>query len=112
MSKQSNNGNGDDPEKKFCMMTGKKQSIEDLVSFPVDYNFKIMGKTQELNIDLLLKQIAEVTGREISRELVRERPSREGKYTSYSVRVFLQGAAELTAIYAMLKAEESVVYYL
>ncbi|NOY22232.1 MAG: DUF493 domain-containing protein [Acidobacteria bacterium] len=111
MSNQSNNRNEIKAEKSFCMMTGKKQSIEDLVSFPVDYNFKIMGKTLELDIELLLRRIEAITGRKISRELIRARPSREGKYTSYSVRVFLQEADELTAVYAMLKAENSVVYY-
>ncbi len=112
MSKQSNNGNGADPEKNFCMMTGKKQSIEDLVSFPVDYNFKIMGKTGEFNVELLLEKIEAVTGRPISRELIRTKSSKKGKYTSYSIRVFLQEEAELTSIYAMLKAEDSVIYYL
>ena len=112
MSKQSHNGNGTKAEKHFCTMTGKKQSIEDLVSFPVDYNFKIMGKTLELNIELLLAQIEALIGRGISRELIREKPSREGKYTSYSVQVFLKKADELTAIYALLKAESSVIYYL
>lgn len=112
MSNQSNNENGTDVEKRFCVMTGKKQSIEDLVSFPTDYNFKIMGKTLELNIELLLVKIEALIGRDVSRELVRARPSREGKYTSYSVRVFLKEADELTAVYALLKAEKPVLYYL
>ncbi|NOZ13047.1 MAG: DUF493 domain-containing protein [Acidobacteria bacterium] len=112
MAHQWDNENTKAPEKRFCMMTGKKQSIEDLVSFPADYNFKIMGKTRELDIERVLTQMEALTGRKISRELLRKRASREGKYTSYSVRVFLHGAEELTAIYAMLKAEESVVYYL
>ena len=108
----NNSEKGTTAEKRFCMMTGKKQSIEDLVSFPVDYKFKIMGKSRELDIESLLLRIETLTGRTVSRELVRARPSREGKYTSYSVQVFLQEADELTAIYAMLKNEESVVYYL
>ncbi len=112
MAYQSDNKNTKIPEKRFCMMTGKKQSLEDLLSFPVDYNFKIMGKTRELDIEQVLAQIEKLTGREISRDLIQKRPSREGKYTSYSVRVFLRESTELTAIYAMLKAEKAVVYYL
>ncbi|RLE18621.1 MAG: hypothetical protein DRJ08_05700 [Acidobacteria bacterium] len=112
MANNPDNGNKTKAEKNFCMMTGKKQSMEDLVSFPVDYNFKIMGKTTELNIESLLARVEALIEREISRELVRARPSKGGKYTSYSVRVFLRDAEEMTAIYAMLKAENTVVYYL
>ena len=109
---QSDKGNGGLPEKHFCMMTGKKQSLEDLLSFPLDYNFKIMGKTTELDIEKILVRIEALTGRKVSRELIRKRPSRGGKYTSYSVRVFLEKPTELTAIYSLLKDEDPVVYYL
>ncbi len=109
---QSDNGNDGSPEKRFCIMTGKKQSIEDLVSFPVDYGFRIMGKTRELDIEKLLTKIETVIGREISRELVRARSSREGTYTSYSVRIFLKEAKELSAVYGVLKENRAVVYYL
>lgn len=108
------NGNQDENgmEKQFCMLTGKKQSLADLIDFPADYTFKIMGKTRELVIDDVIAQMEEVIGRTIMRNDIRVRPSKGDKYTSYSVHVLLQTAEELTAIYSLLQKETAVIYYL
>lgn len=106
-----NNGQ-DGKEGNFCMMTGKKQKLEDLVSFPTDYRFKIMGRTGELDIDHIIGQMEAICEGSIDRNVVEIRESSGGTYTSYTVPVHLTEAAQLTAVYEMLSKEEKVKYYL
>ena len=39
-----NNGNGKDRafQQNYCILTGKKQSLDELIDFPVDYCLKML----------------------------------------------------------------------
>ena len=96
----------------FCMMTGKKQKLEDMVAFPTDYRFKVMGKTGVLEIELVVQTMETICGATIDRDAIEVRESSGGTYTSYTVPVWLEEAAHLTAIYDMLSKHDHIKYYL
>ena len=108
----SGNNGGNDRDKRFCMMTGKYQSLEDLVAFPTDYAFKIMGRTGEIDIESIMDRMDSIVQNTISRDTVQAKESSGGKYASYTVRVYLVEAAELTGVYDYLKDEPTVIYYM
>ena len=108
----SGNNGGNDRDKRFCMMTGKSQRLEDLVEFPADFAFKIMGRTGEIDIEAVMDRMASMVESTIPRDAVQARESSGGKYTSYTVRVYLVEASELTRVYDYLKEEPTVIYYM
>ena len=105
--------NGQDGKKgNFCMMTGKKQRLEDLVSFPTDYRFKIMGRKGDLDIEAIIVTMESICEETVDRERVEARESSGGTYTSYTVPVHLTDASRLTAVYDMLSKQPHIKYYL
>lgn len=108
----SGNSGGNDRDKRFCMMTGKSQRLEDLVEFPTDYAFKIMGRTGEIDIESIMNRMESIVETAISRDAVQTKESSGGKYTSYTVRVYLIEATELTGVYDLLKEEPTVIYHM
>ncbi len=112
-----NNNNGKDRafQQNYCILTGKKQSLDELIDFPVDYCFKIMGKSDVLIIEDVIKEMENIIDRDINRDLVEKKESSGGKYFSYTVRVFLKEAEELKRIYQYLKTlkdNSTIAYYL
>ncbi|BBB33517.1 conserved hypothetical protein [Thermotomaculum hydrothermale] len=112
-----NKGNGKDKafQQNYCILTGKKQSLDDLIDFPCDYTFKIMGKADILIIEEVVKEMEKIIEREINRSLISLKESSGGKYNSYTVRVFLKEADELKRIYEYLKTlkdQSTIAYYL
>lgn len=108
----SGNNGGNDRDKRFCMMTGKSQRLEDLLDFPVDHAFKIMGRTGEIDIQAIMDEIDAIVENAVARDSIQHKESSGGKYTSYTVRVCLIEATELTGIYEYLKKEPTVIYYM
>jgi len=113
----NNNGNGKDSvfQQNYCILTGKKQSLDEMIDFPCDYTFKVMGKSDILIIEDVIKKMEEIIEREINRELISLKESSGGKYNSYTIRVFLKEAEELKKIYEYLKTlkdNSTIAYYL
>ncbi len=113
----NSNGNGKDTvfQQNYCILTGKKQSLDEMIDFPCDYTFKVMGKADILVIEDVIKKMEEIIEREINRELISLKESSGGKYNSYTIRVFLKEAEELKKIYQYLKSlkdNSTVAYYL
>ncbi len=99
-------------EKRFCSITGKKQSLDDLIDFPTDYSIKFMGLSDKIVLENVLKKIEEIISKTIEDDAVKVRQSSKGKYTSYTVKVYLENADILKRLYAMLKEDETIAYTL
>ena len=117
MSDKNNGENKKDNvfQKIYCILTGKNQSLDEMIDFPCDYTFKVMGKSDTLVIEDVLKKMEEIIEREINRDLVSLRESSGGKYNSYTIKVFLKEAEELKKIYEYLKTlkdNSTIAYYL
>lgn len=114
-----NNNNGKDKhtvfQQNYCILTGKKQSLDEMIDFPCDYTFKVMGKAELLVIEEVVSKMEEIIEREINRDLISMKESSGGKYNSYTIRVFLKEAEELKRIYEYLKTlkdNKTIAYYL
>ncbi len=90
----------------------EKSNLKDLVKFPIDYEFKIIGKADILDIDYIAKELQLIINRDLSREGIKKRESSKKTYISYSVKIYLEEYNELEKIYAFLKSQESISYYL
>ena len=97
-------------EKRFCSITGKKQSLEDMLEFPVDHGFKIIGLSDKLIIESVVKKIEKITGKPVNQGLITQNKSSKGKYSSYTVRVFVETAELLKDIYKMLEEDKTIAY--
>lgn len=89
-----------------------KKTLKDFLDFPTEYEFKIMGKTENLVITEIVKKIEDIIKKHINEENIRKKESSAGKYTSYSVKVSLDTYEQLEEIYKTLKAQKEVIYYL
>ncbi len=115
MHNDNSNGKDNAFQKNYCILTGKKQSLDEMIDFPCDYTFKVMGKADVLNIEDVVSKMEEIIKREINRDLISLKESSGGKYNSYTIRVFLKEAEELKRIYEYLKSlkdNNTVAYYL
>lgn len=78
-----------------------RQSPEDLLEFPCQYQFKAVGaagdRFKKLIIDAVAKHVS------VAQDAVRSRPSGKGTYQSVSILVTLHNYEQLKAIYADLK---------
>jgi putative lipoic acid-binding regulatory protein len=99
-------------EKKEQSSDNHKEPMEELMKFPTDYEFKIMGKSDELRIEEIVKEIELIIENIIPDGSVRNRESSGKKYTSYSVKVYLEEYGHLKRIYEVLKGNKSIKYYL
>ena len=90
----------------------EKSNLKDLINFPVDYEFKIIGKSDKLDIEYIAGQIEFIIKRNLPGEGIRKRESSKKTYISYSVKVYLEEYNELEKIYEFLKSQETISYYL
>ena len=104
-----NNGNNGRGGKKDAQ---HGDTMKQLLNLPADYEFKIMGKTDALDISELVSQMEVLLKEKIGKDRVRKRESSKKKYTSYTVKVYLKTYEELQEIYKLLKANKAVMYYL
>lgn len=83
-----------------------------LVEYPTVYAFKVMGK-QEHGFKEYVRQLFHRTlGAEVSPDSISEQPSRQGRYLSVTVSVYLISEAQRIAVYAALHKEKRILYYL
>jgi len=99
-------------EKRFCSMTGKKQSLEDLIDFPTDYSLKFMGLSDTIVLEDIIKEIEKISNQSIKPNAIKIKKSSKGKYTSFTVKFFLKDSETLKSLYKMLKADKSIAYTL
>lgn len=97
-------------DKRFCSMTGKKQSLEDLIEFPTDYSYKFMGLSEKLDLNSVIEKIEKITTKKINKENIKSKKSSKGKYTSYTLKIHIENPEVLKSIYVILKEEENIAY--
>ena len=84
-----------------------------LIEYPAVYTFKVMGRKDQDFLDFVRALFHRALGQEISPDSIRERPSREGRYVSLDVTVYLLSEEQRLRIYGLLHEEKKrVLYYL
>ncbi|WP_257460891.1 HP0495 family protein [Archangium lipolyticum] len=92
--------------------SGDGQENKPLIDYPTVYTFKVMGRQAPDFADYVRGLFRALMGTEISPDSIREQPSSKGTYVSLSVSVYLLSEEHRRSIYARLRQEQRVVYYL
>ena len=83
-----------------------------LIAYPTDYAFKVIGKQEhgfKEYVRLLFKRLM---GTDVSPDSIAELPSRQGRYISLTVTVYLLSEQQRETIYGQLHKEKRILYYL
>jgi hypothetical protein len=91
---------------------GSGQEQKPLIEYPTVYTFKVMGRQESGFLEYVRELFRTFMGTEISPDSIREQPSSKGTYVSVSVSVYLLSEEHRRSIYARLREEQRVVYYL
>ncbi|MCY1077416.1 HP0495 family protein [Archangium lansingense] len=92
---------------------GDGQEQKPLIEYPTVYTFKVMGRQEPTGfVEYVRDLFRSLMGSEISPDSIREQPSSKGTYVSVSVSVYLLSEEHRRSIYARLRQEQRVVYYL
>ena len=86
-------------------------SSASLIEFPCEFPIKVMGLSGQ-DFDTLVVEIVSrhVTG--IGGDAVRSKPSREGKFVSLTVTVWLETQQQLEGLYTELSGHERILMVL
>jgi uncharacterized protein len=82
-----------------------------LIEYPTDYPLKVIGLAADDLVEHVLRVVASA-GPRVDAGAVTTRASGAGKYLSVSFSVRLGSEEERHAVYAALKADPRVIYYL
>ncbi|HEX5750451.1 MAG TPA: DUF493 domain-containing protein [Archangium sp.] len=92
---------------------GDGEEKKPLIEYPTVYTFKVMGRQEPGGFAGYVRELFRtLMGTEISPDSIREQPSSKGTYVSVSVSVYLLSEEHRRSIYARLRQEQRVVYYL
>ena len=83
-----------------------------LIAYPTDYAFKVIGKQEhgfKEYVRLLFKRLM---GTDVSLDSIADLPSRQGRYISLTVTVYLLSEQQRQTIYGQLHKEKRILYYL
>ncbi len=83
-----------------------------LIEYPTVYAFKVMGKREHGFSEHVRLLFSRLMGTEISRDSIAENVSKEGRYTSLTVSVYLLSEEQRVAIYTGIHSDKRIVYYL
>jgi len=89
---------------------GKGLPPAPILDYPLDYVFKVMGHAADDFPDHAERLVAGAAGG--AARVVTVRSSSERKYLSVTVSIRLESEAQRRAVYAALRADPRVVYYL
>jgi putative lipoic acid-binding regulatory protein len=82
------------------------------IEYPTVYAFKVMGKQEHGFKEYVRTLFKRLLGTEISQDSISEQPSRQGRYVSLTVSVYLLSEEQRQTIYHSLHKERRVLYYL
>ena len=82
------------------------------IEYPTVYAFKVMGKQEHGFKEYVRQLFKRLLGSEISPDSISEQPSRQGRYVSLTVSVYLLSEEQRKSIYLSLHKERRVLYYL
>jgi hypothetical protein len=92
---------------------GDGEEKKPLIEYPTVYTFKVMGRQEPTGFAAYVRDLFRLLmGTEISPDSLREQPSSKGTYVSVSVSVYLLSEEHRRSIYARLRQEQRIVYYL
>jgi uncharacterized protein len=83
-----------------------------LIDYPTVYAFKVMGKQEHGFKEYVRQLFKRLLGTEVSQDSISEQPSRQGRYVSLTVSVYLLSEEQRQTIYQSLHKERRVLYYL
>jgi putative lipoic acid-binding regulatory protein len=93
-------------------MTDETAEKKPLISYPTDYAFKVMGKQEHAFKEYVRLLFKRLMGTDISPDSISELPSRQGRYLSLTVTVYLLSEEQRQSIYGQLHKEKRILYYL
>jgi putative lipoic acid-binding regulatory protein len=82
------------------------------IDYPTVYAFKVMGKQEHGFREYVRALFKRVLGTEVSLDSISEQPSRQGRYISLTVSIYLLSEEQRQAVYMSLHKERRVLYYL
>ncbi len=88
------------------------EEVKPLIEYPTVYAFKVMGKREHGFSEYVRLKFSRLMGSEVSRDSISENISKEGRYTSLTVSVYLLSEEQRKAIYADIHGDKRIVYYL
>lgn len=83
-----------------------------LIDYPTVYAFKVMGKLEHGFPEYIRQKFSRLMGTEVSRDSISENVSKQGRYVSLTVSVYLLSEDQRRHIYAELHTDKRIVYYL
>ena len=90
----------------------KRRPIEELQEFPCVFQFKAVGEAGDGFVEDLLARVAQVLGREVAEGEKSLRESARGRYESITLKLPVDDADTLYAIYDAMGSDERVKYLL
>lgn len=83
-----------------------------LIEYPTIYAFKVMGKLEHGFAEYIRLKFSRLMGAEVSRDSISENVSKQGRYVSLTVSVYLLSEDQRRTIYAEIHTDKRIVYYL
>lgn len=83
-----------------------------LIEYPTIYVFKVMGRREHGFSEFVRLLFGRLMGSEVARDSISENLSKQGKYVSLTVTVYLQSEDHRKTIYEALHKEKRILYYL
>ena len=83
-----------------------------LIEYPTVYHFKVMGRREHAFGEYVRRLFTRLMGAEVSRDSISEQLSRQGKYVSLTVTVYLLSEEHRQTIYVALHKEKRILYYM
>ena len=89
------------------------ETRQPLIEFPAVYTFKVMGRQEDDFSEFVRGLFHRALGQEISPDSIHAQPSKEGRYVSLNVTVYLLSEEQRVRVYGLLHQEKQrVLYYL
>lgn len=83
-----------------------------LIEYPTTYAFKVMGKHEEDFEAHVRAKFSRLLGAELAADAISKNVSKEGRYISLTVSVYLLSEEHRQTIYAEIHTDKRIVYYL
>lgn len=87
-------------------------SNKPLIEYPTVYAFKVMGRHEAGFTEYVRMKFSRLMGAEVSPDSISEKVSKEGRYLSLTVSVYLLSEEQRKTIYAEIHTDKRFVYYL
>ncbi len=89
-----------------------RPNFRDLVELPDDYLFKIIVHPDKVDEARIFQTTSHALMRDLGAPELTARPSREGKYRAYSLKIRLETHEELEGLYRAYRAVDGVILVL